>query len=257
VIGRFYNYQINCEIHPHEMEFCPGLVKKHFSLEISIHTEDAPTPLYSQPHYLCRDAGHSSLQLQVQWWAMTNSNNTMATIFLMIGLMLSNLSLLGNDPRTHGCGSGGADNNNNCASYFNMVDPGLFTRKKRDWVHPSDGRDDARLEIGRIRSALVGCREGTTVSRWLGLLSTWSAVVRDNSKDIAAIMMMESGKPLHKSRGEVAYSACFFNYYAAEALHTNFSGGGTICPPPLPTLGPVRPGAGSLQRMRPLAYAGC
>jgi hypothetical protein len=45
VLDTYYNYQNNCEIHPPEMDFCPGLVKNSFSLEISIHAEDAPTPL--------------------------------------------------------------------------------------------------------------------------------------------------------------------------------------------------------------------
>jgi succinate-semialdehyde dehydrogenase/glutarate-semialdehyde dehydrogenase len=109
------------------------------------------------------------------------------------------------------------------------------------------GRDNVRLAIERAGFALVGWRDGATALHWLGLLSAWSAIVRENSKDISVIMTMDFGKPLLKGRGVVMYGTCFLNYYAAEAVRVNSAGGGTICPPPLPTSGPARPRAGSGQ----------
>ncbi len=37
-------YQINCDFCPPEVDFCPGLDKNLFSLEISVHAEDTSTP---------------------------------------------------------------------------------------------------------------------------------------------------------------------------------------------------------------------
>jgi hypothetical protein len=70
--------------------------------------------------------------------------------------MLSNPSLLGNDPHAHGGGGGSADDNNDGMSYFNVVDPGLSTGCNMIGSVRWMGRENARLAIGRARSALVG-----------------------------------------------------------------------------------------------------
>jgi succinate-semialdehyde dehydrogenase/glutarate-semialdehyde dehydrogenase len=64
------------------------------------------------------------------------------------------------------------------------------------------------------------------------VLSAWSTLVRANFKDIAVIMTMESGKPLHKSRGDVTYGTSLLDYYAAKAVCVNSARGRTICPTP-------------------------
>jgi succinate-semialdehyde dehydrogenase/glutarate-semialdehyde dehydrogenase len=169
-----------------------------------------------------------------------NGNNTAAAAFSTLASMLSDPSLLGDDPRAHGGGGGGADDDDG-ASYFDVVDPGSSTGRDVIGRVRRMGRDDARLAIGRAGSALAGWRDGATASRRSGLLSAWSALVRENSEDIAAIMTMESGKPLHESRGEVAYGASFLDYYAAEAVRANSAGGGTICPTPFAHAGTGAP----------------
>lgn len=54
-------------------------------------------------------------------------------------------------------------------------------------------------------------------------------------------MTMESGKPLHESRGEVSYGTSFLDYYAAEAIRPNAAGGGFITPTPFTTPGGTAP----------------
>jgi succinate-semialdehyde dehydrogenase/glutarate-semialdehyde dehydrogenase len=54
-------------------------------------------------------------------------------------------------------------------------------------------------------------------------------------------MTIESGKPLHESRGEVAYGTSFLDYYAAEAIRPNAAGGGFIVPTPFTAPGGSAP----------------
>ena len=163
---------------------------------------------------------------------MTNGNNAAVAAFSTLASMLSDPSLLG-DTRAHGGGKGGADDDDGDAScYFDVVDPGSSTGRDVIGRVRGMGKDDTRLAIKRAGSALSGWRDGTTASRRSALLCAWSALVKENSEDIATIMTAESGKPLHESRGEVAYGASFLDYYAAEAMRPNSAGGGTICPTP-------------------------
>ena len=54
-------------------------------------------------------------------------------------------------------------------------------------------------------------------------------------------MTLESGKPLHESRGEVAYGTSFLDYYAAEAIRPNSAGGGYMSPSPFTAPGDGAP----------------
>ena len=173
---------------------------------------------------------------------MSNGNNAAAAAFSTLSSMLSDPSLLGGDARARGGGEGGVDDDGD-SSYFDVVDPGSSTGRDVIGRVRGMGRDDARLAIGRAGSALAGWRDGTTASRRSALLYAWGALVRENSEDLAAIMTAESGKPLHESRGEVAYGASFLDYYAAEAVRPNSAGGGTICPTPFAHAG--TPGGGA------------
>ena len=64
------------------------------------------------------------------------------------------------------------------------------------------------------------------------VLSKWSALITENSDDIAKIMTLESGKPLAESKGEVAYGTSFLDYFAGEAIRPGCSGGGYMSPSP-------------------------
>jgi len=94
------------------------------------------------------------------------------------------------------------------------------------------GRGDAEEAIGRASEALPGWRDGTTAHARSSVLSRWSRLIEENRDDVAAIMTLESGKPLAESLGEVAYGRSFLDYYAAEAVRPGSAGGGFVSPSP-------------------------
>ncbi|MGY4110367.1 NAD-dependent succinate-semialdehyde dehydrogenase [Aeribacillus composti] len=49
------------------------------------------------------------------------------------------------------------------------------------------------------------------------LLKLWSKKIQEHKDDLAKIMTMESGKPLHESLGEVDYATSYIDWYAEEA----------------------------------------
>ncbi len=48
------------------------------------------------------------------------------------------------------------------------------------------------------------------------LLERWHQLILDNKEDLAQLMTMEQGKPLHEARGEVLYGASFLKWFAEE-----------------------------------------
>ncbi|MEZ2127028.1 MULTISPECIES: NAD-dependent succinate-semialdehyde dehydrogenase [unclassified Sinorhizobium] len=61
-------------------------------------------------------------------------------------------------------------------------------------------------------------------------LKKLAALMIENTEDLAAIMTIEQGKPLSESRGEIAYSASFIEWFAEEARRIY----GDIVPTPVP-----------------------
>lgn len=49
------------------------------------------------------------------------------------------------------------------------------------------------------------------------LLKVWANKIQDEKQDIARLMTMENGKPLHESLGEVDYATSYIDWYAEEA----------------------------------------
>jgi len=126
------------------------------------------------------------------------------------------------------------------ANTFAVVNPGASPQQHNDGSAiivqvKLMGRDDTRQAIDRASAALPGWKDGTTASYRSGILSKWSQLIKDNTEDIAKIMTLESGKPLHESRGEVAYGTSFLDYYAGEAIRPNCAGGGYMAPSPFTT----------------------
>eukprot|EP00585_Thalassiosira_rotula_P010863 CAMPEP_0196138816 /NCGR_PEP_ID=MMETSP0910-20130528/6320_1 /TAXON_ID=49265 /ORGANISM="Thalassiosira rotula, Strain GSO102" /LENGTH=538 /DNA_ID=CAMNT_0041399471 /DNA_START=349 /DNA_END=1962 /DNA_ORIENTATION=+ len=150
--------------------------------------------------------------------------------------MLSDPSLLGNGiPIT----KTGVD-----ADYgtFDVLDPGASSDQLDDGSAVIAqvrrmGRDDTKQAIERANTALSGWKDGTTAMHRSDILSKWSSLIKENSEDIATIMTMESGKPLHESRGEVVYGTSFLDYFAGEAIRPNGAGGGYMSPSPFTTPG--------------------
>lgn len=52
-------------------------------------------------------------------------------------------------------------------------------------------------------------------------LRRWFELIVENTEDLALLMTLEQGKPLAESRGEIAYSASFVEWYAEEAKRVN------------------------------------
>ena len=48
----------------------------------------------------------------------------------------------------------------------------------------------------------------------------WSELLLENAEDLALLMTTEQGKPINEARGEVSYSAGFFEWFAEEAKRT-------------------------------------
>ena len=49
------------------------------------------------------------------------------------------------------------------------------------------------------------------------IMRKWFNLMIENQEDLAQIMTAEQGKPLHESRGEIAYGASFIEFFAEEA----------------------------------------
>ena len=49
------------------------------------------------------------------------------------------------------------------------------------------------------------------------MLKRWFALMIENQEDLAKLISMEQGKPLTESRGEIAYSAGYVEWFAEEA----------------------------------------
>jgi succinate-semialdehyde dehydrogenase/glutarate-semialdehyde dehydrogenase len=64
------------------------------------------------------------------------------------------------------------------------------------------------------------------------LLTDLSSAIMANKDSLAAIMSLESGKPVRESLGEVAYSTSYLDFYAASATRPEGIGGGTLIPSP-------------------------
>jgi succinate-semialdehyde dehydrogenase/glutarate-semialdehyde dehydrogenase len=92
------------------------------------------------------------------------------------------------------------------------------------------GKLDAQAAIQRSFDALPKWRDETTAAYRASLLQKWSCLMKENSKDLATLMTLESGKPLSESYGEVNYAASFLDYYASEATRPTGAGGGFITP---------------------------
>lgn len=148
--------------------------------------------------------------------------STTVTATSAITSLLKDPTLLGDDNSISNASST-ITSNVDTLNTFDVVDPGASTRQDNDG---SDiiakircmGRTDTKQAIDRASNALAGWKDGTTALQRSGILTKWSSLIKENTEDIAKIMTLESGKPLHESRGEVAYGTSFLDWFAAEAI---------------------------------------
>ncbi|GAA4225170.1 succinate-semialdehyde dehydrogenase/glutarate-semialdehyde dehydrogenase [Sagittula marina] len=94
---------------------------------------------------------------------------------------------------------------------------------------PDCTAEETEEAIAAAARAMTGWAARTHAER-ADLLMTWYHLILDNTEDLAQILTAEQGKPLHESRGEVAYAASFVRWFAEEARRIN----GKIIPSPTP-----------------------
>ncbi|MCU1719503.1 NADP-dependent succinate-semialdehyde dehydrogenase [Pseudomonas sp. 5P_3.1_Bac2] len=83
-------------------------------------------------------------------------------------------------------------------------------------VVPKMGRSETQRAIDAAERALPAWRELTAKER-ANRLRKWYELMLANQEDLAQLMTLEQGKPLTESRGEIAYAASFFEWFAEEA----------------------------------------
>ena len=89
--------------------------------------------------------------------------------------------------------------------------------------NPSDGSDlgtvprmraeETSRAIDAANIAGIEWRRRTGKER-AAILRRWFELIMENQNDLAALMTAEQGKPLTESRGEIAYSASFVEWFA-------------------------------------------
>ena len=80
---------------------------------------------------------------------------------------------------------------------------------------PKMGTAETRRAIEAANRAYPAWRAKTAKERGV-ILRKWFDLMMANQEDLAVLMTTEQGKPLAESRGEVAYSASFIDWFAEE-----------------------------------------
>ena len=80
-----------------------------------------------------------------------------------------------------------------------------------------------RMGAAEVRRAIEAANAAWPAWRALpareraAILRRWHGLMHQHADDLARIMTLEQGKPLAEARGEVAYAASYFEWYAEEA----------------------------------------
>src|SRR6201987_5889391 len=80
---------------------------------------------------------------------------------------------------------------------------------------PRMGAEETRQAIEAADRALPAWRAKTAKER-ANILRKWFNLMMENQEDLAQLMTAEQGKPLTESRGEIAYSGSFLEWFAEE-----------------------------------------
>jgi succinate-semialdehyde dehydrogenase/glutarate-semialdehyde dehydrogenase len=81
---------------------------------------------------------------------------------------------------------------------------------------PDCGSAEARAAVNAASASFPEWKERTAKER-SAVLKRWFALMIENQEDLAKLISMEQGKPLSESRGEIAYSAGYVEWFAEEA----------------------------------------
>lgn len=82
---------------------------------------------------------------------------------------------------------------------------------------PDASISDAMRAVDAAEAAAPGWR-ATPARQRAEILRRWFALMVENAEDLARLISLENGKALPDARGEVAYAAEFFRWYAEEAV---------------------------------------
>jgi succinate-semialdehyde dehydrogenase/glutarate-semialdehyde dehydrogenase len=78
---------------------------------------------------------------------------------------------------------------------------------------PNMGAAETRRAIAAADAAWPAWRAKTAKER-AGVLRCWYELLMANQDDLATILTAEQGKPVTEARGEIAYAASFFEWFA-------------------------------------------
>jgi len=81
---------------------------------------------------------------------------------------------------------------------------------------PDCGAGEARAAAAAASAAFPDWKARTAKER-SAVLKRWHALMIENQEDLAKLISLEQGKPLTESRGEIAYSAGYVEWFAEEA----------------------------------------
>ncbi|WP_176330363.1 NAD-dependent succinate-semialdehyde dehydrogenase [Oceanobacillus rekensis] len=80
---------------------------------------------------------------------------------------------------------------------------------------PNGGKAEAEKAIAAAHVAFEPWSRLTAYER-AEYLKRWHQLLLDNEEELAQLMTLEMGKPIHESRGEVKYAASFIEWFAEE-----------------------------------------
>lgn len=107
------------------------------------------------------------------------------------------------------CGSAGGDD-------FAVLNPATGELIARV---PDSGPADAKAAVDAAHAAFPAW-SGRSAAERAQALKRWHALLLVHQEDLARLISLEQGKPLHESRGEVAYGAAYVEWFAEEARRT-------------------------------------
>ena len=81
---------------------------------------------------------------------------------------------------------------------------------------PDMGAAETRRAIDAAEAARAAWQKKTAKQR-AAILRRWFELITEHTDDLAVILSTEQGKPLAEARGEIAYGASYFEWYAEEA----------------------------------------
>ncbi|PIK55258.1 putative succinate-semialdehyde dehydrogenase, mitochondrial [Apostichopus japonicus] len=84
---------------------------------------------------------------------------------------------------------------------------------------PDLGAAETEEAIGVAYKTFQTWKE-TTAKERAKILRKWSELLMANQEHLAKILTLENGKPLTEGKGEIGFSASFFDWYAEEARRT-------------------------------------